>query len=112
MPDDSKEHFCYLLYGLREGISVNENTKPIIFDDFNTQLNDYNCSDVTEEGLIIPTQKGENGESEADAETQKFAKVASKRELASALPSSESGDNELVDIKANPTNGLLYPFEK
>ncbi len=55
-PDETSEKFCYLLSGLEENISINEFSKPVIFDEFTTQLNAYNCTEVTEENLVIPSK--------------------------------------------------------
>jgi hypothetical protein len=53
--DKSKEGFCYLLYGQRDGIKISEASKPIIFDEFKTQLNAYNC-DKVDDKIAIPTK--------------------------------------------------------
>ena len=57
-PDKTTEKFCYLLFGNRDGIRVSDASKPVIFSDFKTQLNTYECSQVKEEGLVIPTKGG------------------------------------------------------
>ena len=57
-PDKTTEKFCYLLFGNRDGIRVSDASKPVIFSDFTPQLNTYVCSQVKEEGLVIPTKGG------------------------------------------------------
>ena len=48
-------HYCYLLHSINEGVHLSESSKPIIFDDFKTQLNTYQCSDERNKGIEIPT---------------------------------------------------------
>ena len=48
-------HYCYLLHSIKEGVHLSESSKPIIFDDFKTQLNTYQCSDERNKGIEIPT---------------------------------------------------------
>ncbi len=52
------EKSCYLLYGRRDGISINEKTKPIILDNFHTQLNSYKCDNINEDIITTPYING------------------------------------------------------
>jgi hypothetical protein len=110
-PNNMKENYCYILYGLRENISINENTKPIIFDDYKTQLNTYKCADATDDKFVIPGKDGQpseivvpNGDGSTSIEgaggtkIDPYVKVASTAQNASPLRSDESGTNALVAV--------------
>lgn len=56
-PSEDPEHFCYVLTGARDDVALSEKSKPIIFDNFSTQLNTYKCEQVTDSQLIIPSLK-------------------------------------------------------
>lgn len=48
-------HYCYILNGSKDSIAVSEKSKPIIFDDFDTELTAYKCDeDGGNDKLIIP----------------------------------------------------------
>lgn len=44
-PDQKTHHYCYIIHSIIEGLKVNEYSKPIIFDEFHTQLNTYQCKE-------------------------------------------------------------------
>jgi len=46
------EEFCYLLKSTKDGILVSDSAKPIIFNDFVTQLNTYKCG--VSDGIVVP----------------------------------------------------------
>lgn len=47
-------HYCYLLHSIRDNVEVSASAKPIIFDEFSTQLTSYNCNSQEVSKLIIP----------------------------------------------------------
>jgi len=51
---DNTTRHCYILHGNKTDIAVSESSKPIIFDDFSTQLTTYKCEDVNDT-LVIPS---------------------------------------------------------
>jgi hypothetical protein len=52
--DRVADHYCYVLYGLRDGIRLADQAKPVVFDSFKTQLNTYRCDKVESSQLVIP----------------------------------------------------------
>ncbi len=83
----SQERFCYLLHGERSGIRISDSTKPIIFSDFKTQLNTYECEKSKEEDLLIPSTSGTSS-----SEPLKTSTEDAPREV---VPGSQSFDIEL-----------------
>jgi len=50
----SSLRYCYLLHGNKDSIAISDNSKPIIFEEFATQLTKYKCEEVNEDTLVIP----------------------------------------------------------
>lgn len=119
--DESTDHFCYILHSIRENIAIDDKTKPIIFDDFKTQLNTYNCSEVKDSGLEIPTATNDpvddvettTDEDTGEVVTQPYVAIANKVHLASPLPDDETGSNKLRSaIYDNLNKRLIVAKEK
>jgi hypothetical protein len=115
-PDAEKERYCYILHGNRDGILISENTKPIIFDDFKTQLNTYRCEDVKDSELVIPGASGDDstdgGTSQDGTSTaEPHAKVVETIKIASPLDAREEGTNALHAIWMTG-DGEIYVSKK
>jgi hypothetical protein len=133
--NDEELRYCYILHGTKEGIAVSESAKPIIFDDFSTQLNTYKCEDVREDELVIPgastagvltpsggdgvnclraglvfaaALSGCGGESGSETKSEPAVKVAGSTAVASPLRASETGANELAAMAYSPADSRFY----
>ena len=94
-------HYCYLLHSIKEGVHLSESSKPIIFDDFKTQLNTYQCSDERNKGIEIPT----NATPSPDTPTTTKADgtvvadpnvtISLTKRIPSPLPADADGDNKI-----------------
>lgn len=96
---DGRLHFCYLLHGNKEGISVSDSSKPIIFEEFATQLTKYKCEDVVEETLDIPGLEGEpvvEREVKPGTKEVKQASITSTVKFAAKLSAGLSGSNTMT----------------
>lgn len=64
--DGVEQHYCYLLHGYRDNIVIDEESKPIIFDEFSTQLTAYDCEKSAKNSIVVPSQKQEDKEEKED----------------------------------------------
>lgn len=107
--DGTEERFCYILHANRSSISVTETSKPIIFDDFKTQLNSYNCEEAASK-IEIPTsgidiETEEETEELEESEPSVAVKKTTKIDL--ALAAGTTGDNTLTSIQYDAANKTL-----
>jgi hypothetical protein len=109
--DSNSQHFCYILHSIIDGISIDEHTKPIIFSDFNTQLNEYRCSD--RRGIEIDIDRfvepGEdNGKSDISPKVELEDQVLFEHGI-----HSEDNEGELSLIQVSNTDDqMLLTFGK
>ncbi len=111
------DHFCYLLFGQKDNISVNDNSKPIIFDSFTTQLDTYRCEEHPTDKLIIPTKDGESnsgvlipgGEGKPSEEPDNpHVLVDSPIQIAMPLSVDETGENRILSAFQESEDGAYY----
>lgn len=57
LKDGTEQHYCYLLHGYRDNVVIDKESKPIIFDEFSTQLTTYDCEKSTRNTLQVPSPK-------------------------------------------------------
>ena len=107
--NEKTEHYCYLLHSIKSGITLSERSKPIIFDDFKTQLNTYQCAAPENGGLEIPnpSDKSTGGDQGSGTSTTNSGgtttttpvtpnvTVSSVKTLKWALPADADGTNVL-----------------
>jgi hypothetical protein len=122
---EAKEHYCYILYGFRDGISISENTKPVIFDTYTTQLNSYQCSAVQDDTIVIPESPSGTGDTIAPIDDVSATKTATGEvtstphvtiaktwKIVSPLGTNEDGTNTLVAVNHLAADEALYVFKR
>jgi len=105
--DGAPARYCYILHGNRDGVAVSESSKPIIFDDFKTQLTTYRCEDVQENTIVLP---GVEGGSPKDGEAPKAkpsAKVISTVKIQLSLAAKYEGGEKLTAVASSGAELLL-----
>lgn len=103
------QHSCYILHGIKENIAISESSKPIIFDDFSTQLNTYKCEDVKDNELIIPGAGGQTSTATSTSTTSgPRATVDSTQKVQATLPAKYEGGEKLTAVTFGSQGEVYY----
>lgn len=111
--DHSSQHYCYILHSIIDGISIDEHTKPIIFNDFYTQLNEYNCSDRN--GIDIDIDRGIEGsvkDNEGSTVLEPTVMLQDEFSLDHELDNREFEGNVKIIHTSNTKEKILVTFGK